>query len=194
MAWILIILIAASVLALRYASRWLDSPDAPAKAEAIVVLGNDPTRALAGADLFKAGYAPRVLLSVPYREPRFKYLEQEGISYPWFEVASRTILRNRGVPENAIATFGNELRSTAAEAKVLASLEPRLASLLVVTSPYHVRRARIILRDALPGVELKVVASTYEKLPERWWTEQASARNVMLELAKLAFYVVGGRL
>jgi len=28
-------------------------------------------------------------------------------------------------------------------------------------------------------------------LPQRWWTNQESARNVMLELAKLVFYKLG---
>ena len=46
----------------------LNSPDQPRNADAIVVLGADPSRVLEAADLYKAGFAPRILLSDPIRE------------------------------------------------------------------------------------------------------------------------------
>lgn len=173
---------------------WLRADDAPERADAIVVLADEPTRALAGADLYHARHAPRVLLSRPYRAQRRVLAEREGVPYPWFEEAARKLLVRKGVPESAIETFGRDMRSTAAEAL---ALRERYATgtptLLVVTSPYHVRRARLILARALPNARVLVVASRYEHFPDRWWTDREAAPQVVLECAKLVYFMLGGR-
>jgi uncharacterized SAM-binding protein YcdF (DUF218 family) len=178
--------------ALWRASAWLGAADSPEKADAIQVLGAEPTRAITGASLYRDGYARIVYLSVPHREQRWVALEQDGIRWPWFEDAARLLLRNRGVPENAIRLLGKDLVSTVAEAVEAArALGPSTGTLLVVTSRYHVYRARLVFSEHLPGTRVLVVASAAEPLPERWWTDQEAARNVALELVKLAFYRAG---
>ncbi|MFN0302292.1 MAG: YdcF family protein [Burkholderiales bacterium] len=172
----------------------LNSPDQPRNAEAIVVLGADPSRVLEAADLYKAGFAPRILLSDPMREKRFERLEQEGVAIPWFEIVGRDLLRRRGVPDDAIATFGHRLKSTAEEASTLAGLHPELKSILLVSSPYHVYRARLIFRKALRSVEVIGIGSKYEEFPTAWWKENETARNALVESVKLIFYWVGGRM
>lgn len=189
----LLLLASLAVLAGRGASAWLAASDPAARAAAIVVLGDDPVRALAGADLYREGIAPRVLLSVPMRSPRLLLLAREGEPVPWFEDAAARLLRRHGVPDAAIGTFGNALKSTYAEGLALAEQFPPGATLVVVTSPYHVRRTRIILRDALPGRDVRVVGNRHEALPAAWWTEQEATRNVLLESIKLAYYLAGGR-
>jgi uncharacterized SAM-binding protein YcdF (DUF218 family) len=175
------------------ASSWLSASDAPRRAAAIVVLGDDPLRALTGADLYREGVAPRMLLSAPFRSARQVRLDQEGVAAPWFEDAAARLLRGHGVPAAAIETFGSALKSTYAEGLALAPLVAPGETVVVVTSPYHVRRARIILRDALPGREVLVVGNGHETLPDNWWTEQEATRNVLLEGAKFAYYYAGGR-
>ena len=64
-------------------------------------------------------------------------------------------------------------------------------TLLVVTSPYHVYRTRLIFSDHLPASRILVVASREEPLPTRWWTDREAATNVALELGKLVFYSLG---
>lgn len=185
--------IGAATLTARHAAEWLASPDTPVKADAIVVLGDEPTRALEGAHLYAAGIAPRVLLTVPAREPRRLLLEREGVSVPWFEEAATQILLRHGVPAAAIGQVGHDLLSTAAEGIELRRLFPGKATLVVVTSPYHVRRARMILRDALPQATVLVVGSRYQPLPQAWWRDQEAARNILLEGSKYLYYVLGGR-
>jgi len=186
--------VALAAVATYHVAAWLRDADSPQRAEAIIVLGNDLTRVLQGADLYRAGFAPRVLLSTPARSPRALTLAHEGLAMLWFEEAGRTLLLRREVPDSAIATFGNGLRTTAEEARAIRALFPKGApTLLVVTSPYHVRRARIIFRDTLPHARVLVVASRYEPFPGRWWTDLDAAPQVMLECAKLAFYMLGGR-
>jgi len=181
-----------AVLAARHAAGWLGASDPPAKADAIIVLGAEPTRAIAAAALYRQGHASVIYLTVPWRAPRYLALEEEGIRWPWFEDVARTLLRNRGVPDGAIRLLGSELLSTVAEAREAARvLGPQAGTLLVVTSAYHVHRTRTIFADHLPSARVLVVASGEEPLPERWWADREAAGQVLPELAKILFYKLG---
>ena len=188
----LLVVAGTAVLALRQASGWLARADPPAKADAIIVLGAEPTRAIPAATLYREGYAGAIYLTAPWRTPRYRALEKDGIRWPWFEDVARTLLRNRGVPDGAIRVLGSELLSTVAEAREAARvLGPQAATLLVVTSPYHVYRTRLVFADHLPSARILVVASGEELLPERWWADREAASQVLPELAKLLFYKLG---
>jgi uncharacterized SAM-binding protein YcdF (DUF218 family) len=192
----IVLIVAAKLAVVAYAAwhaaAWLGADDAPAKADAILVLGSEPTRAITGAELYRQGYANVVYLSVPRREARWTALEQEGIRWPWFEETARVLLGNRGVPDGAIRLLGKDLASTVAEADEAARvLAPNAGTLLVVTSRYHVHRTRLIFSGALPSTRILVVASGAEPLPREWWTDQEAARNVVLETVKLIFYRLG---
>lgn len=177
-----------------FAARWLPDSDATHPADAIVVLAGDPRRTLHAADLYRQGVAPLILVSRPVRGIRERVLNDMGIDTPGAEEYDRMILLRKGVPASAIALFGSGSISTFEEARVLRGRYAGQASrVLVVTSPYHVRRARAILTSALPDARLSVVATPYEEFPERWWTSQDAARDLLLELAKIAFYALGGR-
>lgn len=175
-----------------HAAAWLGADDKPVKADAVLVLGAEPTRAITAADLYQEGFANVIYLSVPRRERRWAALAGDGIRWPWFEETARVLLRNRGVPDSQIRLLGKDLPSTVAEAAEAArTLGARASTLLVVTSRYHVYRARLIFAEALPTTRVLVVASGAEPLPERWWTDQEAVRNVPLELAKLVLYRLG---
>ncbi len=188
-----ILLVAVAAL-LGFSARWLLVPGVPVQADAIVVLAGDARRARHAGDLFLQGFAPRVLVSRAARSAREQMLDELGIVLPRGEEIDIRVLERAGVPRDRIAIFGTASLSTYEEGKVLGGLyagsSPRL---LVVTSPYHVRRARMILESALPNAKLSVVATPYEAFPERWWTSQDAARDLLLEIAKLAFYGAGGR-
>lgn len=187
-------LTASAALGLYYAARWLDDPDPPGKSAAILILGGDSTRAIEAADLYQAGYAPKVYISAPIREPRERRLESIGVIMPSDEDTMRRVLAIRGVPQSAVDVLARDMVSTVEEARTTAQ---RLAGvpgpLLVVTSPYHVRRARMIFHAAMPDRELRFIASRYEAFPADWWRDQTASRNVVLELTKTAYYVLGGR-
>ncbi len=176
------------------AADFLAASDEPAPADAIVVLGHDPSRVFQAADAFRDGLAPRVVLSRPVRAPRNVFLESQGIAYPWFETTGRAILVARGVPEAAIEVLPESVISTATEAVAFGRALPDARRLLVVTSPYHVFRTRLIFNRELPDRDIRVVASRYEALPRHWWREQETAILVLMEFVKLPFYAVGGRL
>lgn len=182
----------AAVIGALLIAGWLDEPDAPGRADAIVVLADDPSRAFQAADLYRQGYAGRVYVSVPRVRKSDALLAANGIVLPRSEELFRRVLLARGVPEAAIRTFGRDLSSTRAEAEAVRAELAGSAKLLVVTSPYHLRRARMIFREALPGRELRFIGSRYEAFPRRWWTDQDAARAVVLETAKLAYSLAGG--
>jgi uncharacterized SAM-binding protein YcdF (DUF218 family) len=172
----------------------LNSPDQPRKVDAIVVLASELSRVLEAVDLYKAGFATRILLSTPGREKRLEHLERAGVSIPWFEIAGRELLERQGVPKEAISVFGHNLRSTVHEAETVGTQHPSIKSILLVTSPYHVSRSRRIFRDTLKDVEVLGISSRYEALPDVWWKDAESARHVLMESAKYIFYLAGGRM
>jgi uncharacterized SAM-binding protein YcdF (DUF218 family) len=113
---------------------------------------------------------------------------------PKEEDLHRQILIAKGVPPQAIEIFGEGSLSTIEEAQLLAKRFNTSARLLVVTSPTHVLRARLVISAALRGrnVTVQVVPTPYDAIETRWWRNQATARSVILEVAKLVFYVLGG--
>lgn len=174
-------------------SGWLTRSDEPAPASAIVVLGGDPTRALAGAELYRAGLAPRVFISAPIRARNEQRMDKIGIVVPREEDLTRQVLVLNGVPHTAIELLGRDLVSTAQEATALRGKLGATGTALVITSPYHVARSRLIIGAELPRERFRVVGSRFEPFPERWWRDQEAARNVVLESAKLVYFAVGGR-
>ena len=185
---------AGSALGLAYVADWLSVADRAQKADAIVVLGGSYARPFQAADLYRQGLARTIYVTAPARSDEESLLDEAGIPFPREEDVVRQVLMKKGVPAGAIQLLGNELISTADEAqaarRVFAKRAPRL---LVVTSPYHLRRARMIFTDALPAADIRMIATSYDPFPISWWKDQSAARNVLLELAKILFYQLGGR-
>lgn len=176
------------------AGYWLQTGDPPVRSDAMVVLGGNFNRAAYGAELYQLGMARKVYIGRVARWPSERVLDQNHIAFPRREELYKTILRKKGVPDEAMEYFGDDLLSTAQEAEALAAqLGKEPGSLLVVTSPYHVRRARMIFTDALPGWQIRVVGTPSERIATAWWKNQDSARIVLLEIPKTIFYMLGGR-
>ena len=189
-----LILAGVSVAIGRQLSGWLSRSDDPKEADAIIVLGSQPIRALEGAELYRRGFAKRVYLTVPRRLKSLVALEREGVPIPWFDEAGRTILIKQGVPPEAIGLIGKDLRSTYSEALATKALLGGTAKrIIVTTSPPHVNRARMIFADALPGVEVLAIGDPNEEFPRDWWNDPDVARYVVSEVVQTLFYLAGGR-
>lgn len=189
-------LVIAGVIALATAGFWLTRTGEPLrKADAIVVLAGGFERSKYAADLFHQGVADKVLVSRPAHDRGIAELEELGFVLPREEEVHRRILLRRGVPASAIEVFGDGSMSTADEGRALKRLnDTARRNLVVVTSPAHARRAALILGDALgDDYHLQVVGTPYERFDPYWWRDQGSARIVILELAKLAYFLAGGR-
>jgi len=94
------------------------------------------------------------------------------------------------LPTNAaIFTYG--VRNTYDEAVNLRKLVQRHGwySLIVVTDPFHTRRAGRTFRTLLPDVAIYLNATPNPAHdPRRWWRTREGLGFVMKEMAKLVFY------
>jgi uncharacterized SAM-binding protein YcdF (DUF218 family) len=176
---------------------FLDSEDPPTKADAIVVLaGSQMTRPLEGADLYLEGYAPRIVLTRETLEPAFAVIERRGAKLSSQVERSRDVLLNLGVPPNAIILPAKLHDSTAAEAITARQLAQANGwrTIIVVSSKFHLRRARFAMERELKGtgIQVRMRGSRYDDArPERWWRQRGDIRTILQEVPKLAAYVVG---
>ena len=189
-----LVLAALAAVALLGAGRVLVAADPlPPRADAIVILaGSVPDRALEAADLYRAGLAPRVVVTRE-RQPRGEAaLRTRGVRLPEGDELTLTALRGLGVPADAIVVLRRRGESTDSEARTIArwACARRLRRLVVVTSRAHSRRARLILRQALgTGIALAMRPSRYDVFaPARWWRVRRDAKLVLGEYQKLANY------
>jgi len=177
------------------AGLWLRMNDTPVASDAIVILAGETRRAIHAADLYHQGIAPVIYLGRPHLEPP-QALVDLGYTFPTQEEQMLDILARKGVPREAVHLYGEELMSTVEEAEALRKvLREELGEgpkrLLIVTSPYHCRRAKMILSGILKGDELLMSGTPYERFDEKWWAHQGSSGAVVQEVTKFMFYFLG---
>lgn len=176
------------------AGLWLRMDDQPRQAAAIVVLAGDIRRAIHAADLYHQGHAPLIYVSSPRHDPP-QALAELGWEFPLQEDQMRLVLSRKGVPDEAVRVYGQDLMSTVQEGEALRNELARngqaLGPLLVVTSPYHCRRAKLILSKMVRDRELIMTPTPYERFDVQWWAHQGSANAVVSEVAKFVFYALG---
>ena len=165
----------------------------PATADAIVVLaGSVRDRAIEAARLYELGLAPRVVVTRETLPPGTTALREADIELPESDALTRTVLMGLGVPPRAILTLRRRATSTASEATTIArwACAHHTRSLIVVTSPAHTRRARLVLTRALgPTVSVAVRPSTADAFAgERWPRVRVDAKIVLAEWEKLAHH------
>jgi len=167
---------------------WLSAPQsAPQEADIIVVLGGgEKDRVRRAMDLYKGGYAGRVLLTGLIAEA-----ERQGDFRLHWRV--RFLLAG-GVPFEALL-FDDRSRNSYEEADNTAKLmtEQQWKSALVVSDPPHLRRLEMIWDRvaAQYGIEYRLIASEPKGWDAaRWWRDKVWAKFVGMELVKLAYYTV----
>jgi uncharacterized SAM-binding protein YcdF (DUF218 family) len=178
------------VTSLLSAALWLNTSDSPEKADALVVLGGDYSRELYAAKLWKKGLAPDIYVSQMAPAESSLRLSKLGITIPSDQEISASILIKSGVPTKRVHFYGPSI-STREEALSLKKALPPGKRFIVVTSPYHVTRARLIFKQEFSSQQFRVV-STGEHFPNAWWRHQKSARSVILEILKLIHFELGG--
>jgi uncharacterized SAM-binding protein YcdF (DUF218 family) len=154
-------------------------------ADAILVLGDDnfnADRASRAAELFRAGWAPKVVASGRRLRP------YSGIA----ELMERD-LESRGVPSAAVLRFAQNADNTHEEANALRQFvtEHNWHRVLVVTSNYHSRRARYTFRKTFPtSISVTVIpANDSDFDPDSWWTSRKSTKLMFLEVSGYLFYM-----
>jgi uncharacterized SAM-binding protein YcdF (DUF218 family) len=163
---------------LRAAGRVWIVEQAPEQADAIVVLGDNfrGERAERAAELFRAGWAPRIVASGRMMRP-----------YSSIAELMQHDLRQDNVPQQVIAVFSHQALNTRDEIAALGELfrQQGWRKILLVTSNYHTRRTAYICRRVLPvGIEFRVISahdSAYD--PDSWWKTRLSMKFFFHETA-----------
>src|SRR6188768_3183016 len=115
-----ILLVIGTAVFLNYGGRYLQDDDPLQKADAIFVLaGTRAERLLEGYELYKAGYAPVIMLSPGRPEPGEQVLKERGISFPLESEQQRDALLQIGVPPQALIADTGYVDNTAQEAELL---------------------------------------------------------------------------
>ena len=175
---------------------WLQYQDQPERADYIVPLAGDGHRLIKAAELYKQGLAPKILLSNERIRPptRLQDIAAE-LGYPRanpLEFRQR-LLAYFGVPGSAIESFGEGHISTVEEAEALKRfLAGRAHTVILVTSPYQARRAKLIFEQIMPRVRWLIVWPPEGSLPDRWWLDQGAALRSVSEATKLLYFWLGG--
>jgi uncharacterized SAM-binding protein YcdF (DUF218 family) len=188
------------VLAAPFAARLLIVRGEPSHADAIIVLSGSAVyveRLRYAASIYHQGRARAIVLT------------DDGLAGPWSRERQRnprSIERGRdmllasGVPAGRVVNLPGRVRSTYDEALAARTFAraQRLDSLLIVTSPYHSRRAlwvfnRVLAADGVAvGVD-PVPPGDQSPPPTVWWLSRRGWTNVAGEYPKFLYYVLAYR-
>lgn len=188
---VLILFVIAGVAALAWrplltrAGAFLIVADPIEKADVIIVLsgGREDERVREGAELYRQGYAPLVLLSGGEK--------LQGVAIP--DLQRDQAVRN-GIPASALL-FETTSTSTAEQAQFLRPmLEARgFRRAIVVTSNFHTRRTRYLFRRIFGGSPVDIRVHPVQRdffSPDRWWTRDWDTEQVVLEYIKLGLGIL----
>ena len=168
---------------------FLDVAQEPEKADAIFVFAGREERKRLGIELFRSGYAPRLILSVA----RFEWRRFEALGL-WSDGGLVDMVQTIPASDRHFFVHLERDRAscdpvhkgplgTMSEARALATVidEAELRSVLIVSSPEHLPRCLVALRTVVtPACRLIPVPSVSSNEPPRL--------EVARELAKLAGY------
>lgn len=191
------LVIAVSVYGFVQLGSFLAKEDALQQADAILVLsGSSMQRPLEAADLYLAGYAPRIVLTRQTREGGERALAARSIEFAEDVTRTHDVFLQLGIPGGAIIVPERIHDSTAAEAITLRELAQRHGwrRVTIVSSQYHLRRAAFAFRRELRGTGIEVImrGTRYDGLePSRWWSRRRDIREIIPEVPKLIAYLIG---
>jgi|SRR5580700_1177583 uncharacterized SAM-binding protein YcdF (DUF218 family) len=179
---VLLVLALLAIFLLRHAGSFLVVNN-PEPADLIVVLagGNNDLRYWNGVRLMQEGYANHLVLDV--------FSKGETFGNSDIDLAREFV--NRTTPGQSIVCPLPE-NSTYDEARYI---EPCLAasgakSILVVSSDYHIRRARDILQHRLPQYHFSFYgASDPYFFGTRWWTNRQWAKTTLSEWERYLWWL-----
>ena len=194
----LMAVVAALVLAVAARGFWLPVignflvvEDPLVQADAVVALGGGgAARVAEAAALYHAGCAARVVVTNAK-------LDLPGVRESYGELAAREA-GWQGVPAEDVVILPQVVATTYEEALAVRELaqDRGWRALLVVTDPFHTRRARLCFRQALAGTGITVAVRPVDDHPydpDAWWRDQDGLRETWTEGLKWVLHSVGYR-
>jgi len=164
-------------------------------AAAIVALGGvPPFREMEAARLYRAGWAPKVIVIPGALREEQRALSATGIRVPESWEISREVLLNKGVPSSAIIVPNGRAEGTLEELKLaFNTIGPVIQPVILVSSKYHTRRVRLTWGYVTHGDSTAIVRAAEGDPfdPARWWRERRFVSAVVHEYLGLINYYAG---
>lgn len=188
-AGIIILLLTVTAIAAFFSLGFYLSPQSTlVKADTIVAIsgGDTAARTTEAVKLFNEGWAGHIIFSGAALDP----------NSPSNAATMAAAAEAQGVPRGAI-DLDEAAANTRQNASGVATIMARknFNSMILVTSPYHQRRADITFRRAVgPSVAI-INHSTFDKAWRRsnWWATQFSRNLTLSEIQKVIYELVAGK-
>jgi uncharacterized SAM-binding protein YcdF (DUF218 family) len=158
-------------------------------ADAIVVLGGRiDVRPFAAADLYKRGFAPRVLISNLPRDPL-----QTMHLWPGQTELTRQLLLKLGVAAEAIVEFGDGVTSTYEEAQAVLdwTKSSGARTVIIPTDPFPTRRVRWTFQHEVASTGVRVIVRPIQLRAyslDDWWHDERGLIDFQNEVIKFFYY------
>jgi uncharacterized SAM-binding protein YcdF (DUF218 family) len=156
-------------------------------ADVIHVISGPDDRTDYAIQLYKEGYARQIFFTGGWCYFHNYYHGQHG--------KERAL--EQDVPPEAIAIDDSRVTSTYAEVvrlkEFITHSQAPVHSVIVVSDPFHMRRARWTYRHLLGDqVSIQMAPIPFDSSPyqRRWWTDEGSRQYVKSEYLKMAYYYV----
>jgi uncharacterized SAM-binding protein YcdF (DUF218 family) len=157
------------------AGRFLTLTQPPKQSDVIIVLSGGQGRVEKAVELYKAGYAPYIILS--------NANELTSSSGDMLQTAL-----NLGIPQDVIYTE-NAADSTYQNAEFTLPImkEYNFKSAIVVSSEFHMRRVKLLFDRVYKksDIELTYVGAASGYNAKRWWSDQKSRETTFNEYVKM---------
>lgn len=170
----------------------LITQDAIAPADAILVLGGGSgERTQQGVALYQQKYAPLLIISAEGNHSLYSQ------TFQW-ATAARALAIAGGVPADRILLIetSTSTRDDALLSKELC-LQKGLRSLIIVSEPFHTRRAAWTFRKAYKGTDIRLMIYPVQQswyTGASWWFTEEGFLATVNEYVKLAYYLIRGYL
>jgi uncharacterized SAM-binding protein YcdF (DUF218 family) len=177
-ALILVILLLGSFVLL---GNYLNLSQNPEPVDAIIVLsgGDTKARTKAGIELYKAGWSNLIIFSGAAADPKSKsnavIMKEQAIS--------------AGVPDSSIVIEDKSVNTSENARQVAKKIsELKIDKVILVTSGYHIRRAKLEVQDQSRALDIIPYTSkdsnwspnTWWLTPYGWWVTSSEAMKLLL--------------
>lgn len=179
-------------MSLREVTEYLFISDPPEPADLIMVFGGKRReRAEKAAELYKAGYAPRILITGG---------DKRGRGVPEAEELKEVCVA-LGVPAEAIWVEDRSLRTLENVLMSVPLVDARLgwqnmSAVILVSSPVHMRRVKQTVARHIPR-DVKILCCPDDRADinkDNWWTTEEGRQQVFRELEKVRTYALQGEI
>ena len=176
--------------------RWLVVKDELSNSDLILVLaGSFPDRVLHSIYLYNQQYGEKIVF-VESCKGEHNDKEGEVVEIPQgYAQLNEAFAIKSGIPEEGLLILNGDARSTRDEAmrmKVFLSDNEEVASIILVTSKYHSRRAKRVFVNLLSSLNrnIKIYSSPseYDRFNgAKWWEDKKDIKLVLSEYFKLIY-------